>query len=155
MDEPEQYVDFMVKYKDWISIRRQSFDRGTKPEEIAYVLSTIRSSIEKRYYSILGIDTGKLDQYVAKIAQGKGYSGLAKIAGALDSKDTKEAASDACADKNLKKVAESYIVAKAIETAGIKAYVDPEELMRIYPELKIYKPKKPRGSKKGGADDAE
>ena len=155
MDEPEQYVDFMVKYKDWVSIRRQSFDQTTKPEEIAYVLSTIRSSIEKRYYSILGIDTGKLDQYVAKIVQGKGYSGLAKIASALESNGTKEAALDACTDKNLKKIAESYIVAKAIEIAGIKAYVDPDELMRIYPELKIYKQKKPRGSKKEDADDAE
>ncbi len=148
MDEPEQYVDFMVKYKDWISIRRESFENDVKPEEIAFVLSTIRQSIESKYYGILGIDTEKLDQYLSKITAGqRGYKGLAKVIEALDSTEAKAAAEGACANKDLRKVAESYLLSRAADRLGAKTYIDLDELIKVFPDLKSRKPAKPRGKK--------
>jgi hypothetical protein len=66
LDEPDQYIDFMVKYKDWISISRQELDANTKPEEIAFLLNNIRMSVESKYYKFLGIDTAKLDSFAVE-----------------------------------------------------------------------------------------
>ena len=148
MEEPAQYIDFMIKYRDWVSIHRESFDESVRPEEIAFVLSTIRQSIENKYYKILGIDTAKLDLYIADITAGqRGYKGLAKVAGALESHEARETAESACANKDLRKVAESYIISRAADTLGVKTYIDMEELIRVFPDLKLRKPAKPRGRK--------
>ncbi len=156
MDEPAQYIDFMVKYKDWISIRRQAFDKDPRPEEAAYILSVIRSSIESRYYKILGIDVGRLDEYVSKIPlSGKGYQSMGQALSNLESKEARNIAQEACADKRMKKIAESYMVLRLAERSNVKPYIDSNELLKIFPELKIYKPKMPKGAKKGSvADDS-
>ncbi|MGH2638311.1 MAG: DUF2666 family protein, partial [Rhabdochlamydiaceae bacterium] len=44
MEDPSEYVDFMVKYKDWISIKRLVIRPDTKPQEIAFALAGIRAT---------------------------------------------------------------------------------------------------------------
>lgn len=156
MDEPAQYIDFMVKYKDWVSIRRQAFDESAKPEEAAYILSTIRSSIENRYYKILGIDVKMLDDYISKIPlAGKGYESMGRALLQLEQKEAKDVAQNACSDKRMKKIAESYMVLRLAERANVKPYMDSDELLKIFPELKIYKPKMPKGMKKDKKSKAD
>ncbi len=156
MDEPAQYIDFMVKYKDWVSIRRQAFEENAKPEEAAYILSVIRSSIENRYYKILGIDVNMLDEYVLKIPiSGKGYESLGNALSKLEQKEAKDVAQSACSDKRMKKIAESYMVLRLSERANVKPYIDSDELLKIFPELKIYKPKMPKGMKKEKVSKAD
>jgi len=152
MDEPAQYIDFMVKYKDWISISRQELDDNTKPEEIAFLLNNIRTSAELKYYTFLGIDLPKLDSFAAKATSGlKGYDDAAKALSQISGGEGKKELAAACQDPKLKKVAESYLAAKVIERLGIKTHIDANEMFKIYPDLKIYKKRMP----KGASSDAE
>ena len=154
MEEPSEYIDFMVKYRDWISIRRLSFDSNTKPEELAYILADIKSTIENKYYSFLRINISKLDDYAAKLASsaGKGYSAAGKALEQIDGKEAKGEILEACADPKLKKIAEAYLAGRLIAKLGIKTGIDNEEMLKLYPELKIYKRRMPKGAKAGAAE---
>jgi hypothetical protein len=147
MDEPEQYIDFMVKYKDWISISRQELDENTKPEEISFLLNNVRMSVESKYYNFLGIDTAKLDSYAKAATAGmKGYADAAKALTQIESADGKREVAAACHDIKLKKTAQSYLASRIIECLGISTHLDAKELMKLYPDLKIYKKKMPKGA---------
>lgn len=153
MDEPNQYIDFMVKYKNWISISRQELGDDTKPEEISFLLNNIRMSVESKYYNFLGIDTKKLDSFAAKATSGmKGYSDAAKALEQIAGAEGKREIAAACSDIKLRKVAESYAASRIIESLGIKTHLDAKELMKLFPDLKIYKKKMPKGA---SADDAD
>ena len=153
MDEPEQYIDFMVKYKDWVSISRQELDGNTKPEEISFLLNNVRMSVESKYYKFLGIDTGKLESFAKTATSGmKGYADASKALAAIESAEGKREVLAACPDIKLKKVAQSYLASRIIENLGINTHLDAKELMKLFPDLKIYKKKMPKGS---SADDSE
>jgi hypothetical protein len=153
LEEPEQFIDFLVKYKDWISISRQELDDNTKPEEVSFLLNNIRMSVESKYYKFLGIDTTKLDAYAAKVVSGlKGYAHAARALEQIESKEGKNEIMNACTDPKLKKIAESYLASKIIERLGIKTHIDANDMFKLYPELKIYKKKVPKGA---STDDKE
>ncbi len=148
MDEPEQYIDFMVKYRDWISISRQELDNNTKPEEISFLLNNVRMSVESKYYRFLGIDTAKLDSFAKKATAGmKGYEDASKALAQIDSAEGKREVAAACVDPKLKKVVQSYLASRIIENIGVKTHLDAAELMKLFPDLKIYKKKMPKGAK--------
>ena len=147
MDEPAQYIDFMVKYKDWISISRQELDEKTKPEEISFLLNNIRMSAEYKYYTFLGIDLAKLDSFAAKAVSGlKGYDDAAKALSQISSSEGKKEVVAACPDIKLKKIAESYLASRIIERLGITTHIDAKEMFKIFPDLKIYKKRMPKGA---------
>ena len=153
MDEPEQYIDFMVKYKNWVSINRQELDDNTKPEEIAFLLNNIRMSAESKYYTFLGIDLAKLDSFASKAASNlKGYEDAAKALSQISSSEGKRELAASLQDTKLKKVAESYLAARIIEKLGIKTHIDAKDMFKIYPDLKIYKKRMPKGA---SSDDSE
>lgn len=153
MDEPEQYIDFMVKYKDWVSISRQELDANTKPEEISFLLNNVRMSVESKYYKFLGINTGKLESYAKTATAGmKGYVDASKALGMIENADGKRELAAACPDIKLKKVAQSYLASRIIENLGINTHLDAKELMKLFPDLKIYKKKMPKGA---SSDDSE
>lgn len=153
VDEPDQYIDFMVKYKDWISISRQELDNNTKPEEISFLLNNIRMSAEFKYYKFLGLDIAKLDAFAAKATSGlKGYNDASKALSQISSTEGKKEIMAACQDIKLKKIAESYLASKIIERLGISTHIDAKEMFKIFPDLKIYKKRMPKGA---GADDTE
>jgi hypothetical protein len=150
MDEPEQFIDFLAKYKNWVSIRRQALDESTKPEEVSLILAMIRNTIESKYYSLI-IDTPKLDAYATKLVSGaKGYSAAGAALAQMESPEARREIIAACPDKRLKRIAESYLASRVIERAGVKTSIDIKEMLKVYPELKAYKPKMP---KSGGKDD--
>jgi hypothetical protein len=153
VDEPENYIDFMVKYKDWVSINRQELDQNTKPEEISFLLNNIRLSVELKYYSFLGLDLAKLDSFAAKATSGlKGYSDAGKALDFISSSEGKKELLASCADSKMKKVAESYLEHKIIEKLGIKTHIDSKEMFKLFPGLKIYKKRMPKGA---SSDEAE
>jgi len=138
MDEPSEYVDFMVKYKDWISIKRLGIRPDTKPEEIASHLAGIRSTIDSKIYTLLGIDTSKIDSFVESVTSGKrkSYASLAETLNALQKSDSDKVLSEACSGKPLKPIAEAYMISKAAKSLGFDTGVDQLALSKIYPELK-------------------
>ncbi|MEM0149505.1 MAG: DUF2666 family protein [Candidatus Micrarchaeaceae archaeon] len=146
-DEPSEYVDFMVKYKDWVAIKRLGIRDQTRPEEIAFHLAGIRNSIDGRVFRLLGIDTEKLDSLASSIAQGKkgNYSALGDALKELDKKEIKAQVESSCNDSKLSKIAGIYVLNKVMLDMGFDSSINQGMLSKIYPDLKV---KIPLGAKK-------
>ncbi len=138
MDEQEEYIDFMVKYKDWISIKRLAIRGFTKPEEVSYHLASIKAAMDSRAYRILGIDTDALDRIAEEAAggRGKGPGVLSTALGFLSSAEAKGRVRQACADDTVAKLAQPYIVNRILAYAGYEAFITPAAMARLYPGLK-------------------
>ncbi len=148
MDEPAEYIDFIAKYKDWVSIKKMSIRKETKPEEVVFHLSGIRNSFDKKLFSLLNINTDILDEFSTKISKkSKTYSDLSQILSLLDSKDTKTAISASC-DKKVSNIAEIYLLNKVISDSGFNTVVTPQIISKMYPELKLKIPKLGKPKKK-------
>ncbi|MDE1865195.1 MAG: DUF2666 family protein [Candidatus Micrarchaeota archaeon] len=143
----------MVKYRNWISINRQELDESTKPEEISFLLNNIRVSVESKYYKFLGIDTARLDSFANKATSGlKGHADASKALLQMEGPEGRREIAAACPDQKLKKVAQSYTASRIIENLGIRTHLDASEMLKLYPDLKIYKKKMPKGVKLGSSD---
>ncbi|MEM0149891.1 MAG: DUF2666 family protein [Candidatus Micrarchaeaceae archaeon] len=138
MEEPSEYVDFMVKYKDWLSIKRLGIRPDTKPEEIVSHLAGIRGTIDSKVYALLGIDTAKIDSFVESITAGKrkGYASLSEVFGSLLKSGSDNVLGEACGGKPLKPIAEAYMISRIVKNLGFETGVDQLALSKIYPELK-------------------
>ncbi|MGC8567944.1 MAG: DUF2666 family protein [Candidatus Micrarchaeia archaeon] len=136
----ENYIDFMVKYNDWVSIKRLMIDDKTTKPEIAFHLSNIYNSIEKEIYNILGIDKAPLDDYCSSLSLSHSYDSLGKAIASLESTEAKKAVTDSCSSNaNLKKIAEAYLVSRIIHESGYDFFPTVLTLFKIYPELKDMK----------------
>jgi hypothetical protein len=143
MEEEGDYIDFMAKYKEWISIRRLAVWPDTKPEEISFHMAGISGVIDSKSPSFLGIDVQKLDALAAKITEGKkkGYQALSEVIANLGTKEVKDAISDSCGDKKeIAKLAEACLLGKILKSMGMYPYITQEAMTKIFPDLKIKKP---------------
>ncbi len=138
MEEPEEYIDFMVKYRDWVSIRRLGIRDYTKPEEVVYHLAGIRASIDNHAYSILGINTDALDSIANELAAGKSKTSesFGAVVNALNSADVKKRIRDACNSDMVAKLAIPYLLNKALSNMGHETSIMQAAMSRLYPELK-------------------
>jgi hypothetical protein len=155
MEEPSEYIDFMAKYKDWISIKRMGIYGDTRPEEVVFHMALIRSTIDNKAFELLGIKTDVLDTAAGVVTAGKksGYSSLAEAISALDSPDTKKAIAEACGEKgDLSPVAKIYLLGKVLNNLNFDSGINQKVLSKIYPDLKIKKPMGRFGSKKKAAE---
>lgn len=142
MDEPEEYIDFMAKYKDWIAIRRLGIRPDTKPEEIVHHMAGIRATIENKAYSFLGIKLNLLDEYAGRLTSGvrKSYSSLGKVVESLGSSEAKGVLENSCDNKELVPIAEIYLLGKAITNLGFDASINQSVMAKVFPDLKMPKP---------------
>jgi len=155
LDEPDQYIDFMAKYKDWISIKRLGIREETKPEEVVHHMAGIRATIDGKSFQVLGIKTDILDKYANEIALGskKNYSSLAGALNRLDSIETKKAIAESCS-KELSSIAEIYLLGKVITKIGYDTGINQAATKKIWPYLKM--PKAPgMGKGKKSKDEEE
>jgi hypothetical protein len=137
LDEPEEYIDFMAKYRDWISIRRIGIRPETKPEEVVQYLAGIRTTIDVKSYPMLGIKTSMLDDHANKISAGmrKSYSSLAGVLGKMDGTETKRIILESCS-KELAPIAETYLLGKIISNLGFDVSINQKLMSKVYPDLK-------------------
>lgn len=143
-------VDFMVKYGTWVSIKKMSINEKTKPEEVVMHLSSIRQTIDRKAFELLGVDVKSLDELAATFTAGKrkNYSTLGEILNDFGKKDSKAAIDKACNGKEeLKTIASTYLFRAIVKGLGFDFDVNPEVLQKAYPELKI--PKPPGRQRKG------
>lgn len=142
-EKPDNYVDFSVKYKDWITIKRLSIDDKIQPEQVSFTLSSIETSIEPKIYKFLGINTDLLDSFVDGVSKGlpKKYDGLSEAMKLLKDKKTKDKINEACKTSIVKPFAETYIMDKLIENMGFNTKVDLKRLNKAFPEYKVKIPK--------------
>ena len=157
MEEPSEYIDFMAKYRDWISIKRMGIYNDTKPEEVVFHLALVRSTIDGKAFALLGIRTGALDAVAEKVTSGKrkNYQSLAEAISSLASPETKKAIAEACGEKaELAPVAKIYLLGRVLANLKFDAGINQAVLSRIYPNLKVKKPMGRRPRKAAAAEPA-
>ncbi len=137
-DKPEEYVEFMAKYKDWISIKKMSISHSTKPEEVVYHMAGIRSAIDGKAFKFLGIDTEMLDAYAESSTRsaGRGYSGLSRAVLIMESDDSKSIIEKACQSATMAPFARSYLLNRIISAMKFETSVSQLGLSKVFPDLK-------------------
>ncbi len=137
MDEPEEYIDFMAKYRDWISIKRLGIHSDTKPEEVVHHLAAIRSTIERKSYTFLGIKTEILDEHAKSLCSGmkKNYNSLSSTIGKMSNPETKRVLESA-SSKQLMPIAEAYLLGRMVSTIGFDTEINQTMMSKIFPDLK-------------------
>ena len=152
MDEPEEYVDFLAKYKDWISIKRLGIRPDTKPEEIVFHMAGIRNTIDVKAFPFMGIKTAPLDAAASKLTEDKrkSFADLSQAILGLNGTEAKRAVEEACADKKeLAPLAWIYLIGRVLNNLDYDASINQKTISKIFPNLKI---KKPLGRQKKGSD---
>lgn len=155
MEDPDEYVDFMAKYRGWVSIKRMGIRSSTRPEEISFHLASIRSSIDGHAYSILGIGTDRLDSLAKELASGKSktYDSAGSIIKELSSPEMKKRVREACENDTAAKLAASYVLNRALLELNYETSLRPETMAKLYPELK-FKPPRGAGRRRKPAEQA-
>ena len=136
-------IEFLAKYKNWLAVKKISIKQDTKPEEIALQLSSIRQSIDKKSFEILGINTVALDAYALQLTGGarKSYGKLAELVQKLGTAEAKETASNACnGNAGLAGIASTYLFRRVVQNLTFDFDVNPDILQKAFPSLKIPKP---------------
>ncbi len=125
-------------------IKRTTIRDGTKPEEVVFTLASIRQSIDRKAFDFIGIDTKTLDDYAASVSAGmkKNFKDLGQVVQSLGTPQAKEAISRSCAAKpEIEEIARTYLFRKAVQSLGFDFDVNQEMLSKIYPNLKMPKPR--------------
>jgi hypothetical protein len=145
MDE----IAFAAKYKEWISIKKMDIDEKTTPPEVVHMLSGVVESVRRKAFELSGIDEGKIDAYVLGLIKGKrkGYSTLSEIFGSMKQNEVREAFLSGSSEQLLP-IAEAYFMRKLLTSLGYELETSEEMLPKIYPELKLPRPKGRFGKKK-------
>ncbi|MGC8730230.1 MAG: DUF2666 family protein [Candidatus Micrarchaeia archaeon] len=138
--DPEEYIDFMAKYKDWVAIKRMTIRDITKPEDIAFHLASINKAIDSRVYKLLGINTGALDEIAKKAKGRKKISSLAEAVKKVDEESTKKLIEEACESKTMEPIARSYLLNRIASNMGFSPEITPDIITKLYPEAKLKLP---------------
>ncbi|MGC8710716.1 MAG: DUF2666 family protein [Candidatus Micrarchaeia archaeon] len=136
-------IEFLAKYKEWVAIKKMSISDDVKPEEVAFHLASIRQTIDRKAFEILGIKTNELDAYAGKLTGNarKSYKNLAELLPLLGNQEAKSIIEAACNEKpELAEVANAYLFRKVVQNLGFDFDVNQEMLAKVYPNLKIPKP---------------
>lgn len=142
--EGSDSIEFSAKWKEWVVIKRTTIREDTRPEEIVFSLASIRQTIDRKAFELLGIDTRALDDYAAGTTTGKrkSFKDMAEAVQSLSSAEAKDAVGKSCAAKpELEEVARTYLFRKVIQSLGFDFDVNQEMLSKAYPGLKLPKPR--------------
>ncbi len=153
MDDPEEYVDFLAKYKDWISIKRLGIRPDTKPEEVVFHMAGIRNTIDAKAFPFMGIKTSVLDVVANRLTLGKrkSFESLGQAITQLGSGEAKKAVEESCSDKKeLAPLAWTYLIGRILNNLDFDASINQKTISKIFPNLKI---KKPLGRQKKKEND--
>lgn len=149
MDESFEQVAFAARYKDWLVVKKLGIDATTKPEEVALALASIDKTLVRKSYEYAGINADVIDAYVATVAKkGHTFANLSDVFKSLQPGAVKAALLPACAMPEQYPIAESFFVKRLLEEAGYAPVLEPETLAKVFPHLKITKPRGNYGGKK-------
>jgi hypothetical protein len=157
LDEPEEYIDFMAKYKDWVSIKRIGIRPDTKPEAVVQYLAGVRTTIDAKSFPMLQIKTSMLDEHAKGMCEGlrKNYESLATAMGKMGSSETKKVIAESSTEE-LQPIAEIYLLGKVMSTIGYDTSINQVIMAKIYPDLKVKKPLgRANGKKEKGKESVE
>ncbi|MCL4404474.1 DUF2666 domain-containing protein [Candidatus Marsarchaeota archaeon] len=135
-ERPDEFIDFSAKYKEWVAIKRLGITGSTKPEEIAYHLAGIRSTVDSKAFKILGIDTDAIDEKVKSLLLGKGASAVSQAIMELEKPEFKKLLSSACQSQTLAPFAKTYALNRLINHVGYETSLSQLALSKVFKELK-------------------
>ncbi|MGC9156995.1 MAG: DUF2666 family protein [Candidatus Micrarchaeia archaeon] len=142
-EESNESIEFYARYKNWVAVKKITIRDDTKPEEIVAQIASIRQSIDRKAFEILGIDTQALDAYAASLTKDmrKSYSNLARAIENLGKQEAKEQISKATGGKpELEEIAATYLFRKVVQNLSFDFDINQEMLEKAYPYLKMPKP---------------
>ncbi len=143
----EGEILFSAKYKDWIAVKKKTIDDKTEDKEIIAILSSISNTTARKAFDFSGINKSIIEEYAAKLTRGKrkGLSNLVTIFSELKQNELKENLLKACPKEELLPIAEAYFMNCVLSNLAYSTSVTIELLSKIYPDLKL---PKPRGRRK-------
>jgi hypothetical protein len=116
----DEKIEFLAKYKDWLSVKRLNIDDTTRPKDIVYILGAIWGTVEEkleRYLVESGVDKTQLDAQAEKIAKELGKRVTVSLKG-VD-------------DELSKEVAKIYVIRKAMEIAKWPIEINTKKLLKL------------------------
>lgn len=142
-------IAFAAKHKDWMVVKKLLIVQNTLPEEIAIALASIDKTLVRKSYEYAGIKADVVEAYVMTVAKkGRTFSNLAEIFKSLQPGAVKAALLPACPTPAHYPIAESYFVKKLLEEVGYDPCLEPETLGKVFPHIKVAKPRGNFGKKK-------
>jgi len=149
MDAPIEEVMFAARHKDWLVVKKLLIEANTLPEEIAITLASIDKTLVRKSYQYTGIKTEVVEAYVMKVAKkGRSFANLSAVFASLKPGEVKTALMEACPKPELYPFAESYFIKKLLEEIGFDPCLEPETIGKVYPHVKVAKPRGNFGGKK-------
>ncbi len=149
MDGFVDEVAFAARHKDWMVVKKLLIIENTLPEEIALALASIDKTMVRKSYEYTGIKTDVVDEYAMKVAKkGRTFANLSAVFGSLKPGEVKAALLPACPTPAHYPIAESYFVKKLLEEIGFAPCLEPETLGKVFPHIKVAKPRGNFGKKK-------
>lgn len=116
----DEKIEFIAKYKDWMSIKRLNIDNKTTNKDVLYILGTIWATVEAKlpdYLQASGVEVAQLDAQAEKIAAELGKRVTTSFKG-VD-------------DEMAKEVAKIYVARKAMEIAKWPIQINTKTLLKL------------------------
>lgn len=149
-DMEKDQIVFIAKHKEWVAIKKLLIDELAKPEDVSLILAQVQKSINEKSYKYAGIDTEKISAYAASLAIGKkkGVANLAQIFAEIKPAQLKKDLLEMCASAEQYPLVEGYFITSLCENIGYTPYPNIEVLQKVFPDLKVAKPRGNFGKKK-------
>ena len=141
-EAPDSRIDFFANWGKWVSIKKMTILKETKPEEVAIHLASIGDSIDKKIFEFFPEDSkAKLSKYIEDLSKGKSskMADLSNVAESLSSKDAKDLVEKSVGSSNTS-IGYAYILCSAMKNLGFEYKASLEFIGKAYPELKVKKP---------------
>lgn len=143
-------ISFFGKYKDWVSINKTNIDENTAAPEVINALARVSEITNKKAFEIAGVDLNAVDALATQLTNGKrkAYGSLAAVFTEMKPTELEIALKKACKEDKLLPIAEVCFLRNVLQKLGFNVDISREMLRKIYPELKLPKPKGNFGRKK-------
>jgi len=139
----EEEIHFFANYKGWQAVKKKTVEQSTEPQEMVAILASIADTTTRKAFDFSGIDMQGIDAYVATLTKGKrtGYQNLAAILTGLKPGEVKEKLKPFCKEEKVLPIAEVYFMRSLLLALSYTTQINGETLQKIYPELKMPKPR--------------
>jgi hypothetical protein len=142
-DENNEQIVFIAKHKEWVVIKKLLIDQKVSLQEIGLILAGIQKSIYEKSFEYFKIDTKKINQLAQNFAASKrkSISSIGEIFSSINSSQLKKDLLNCCQKEDHYPLAEQYFIISLLSELGYEPYPNLEIIQKLYPELKIPKPK--------------
>jgi hypothetical protein len=141
---------FTARYRDWMVVKKLLIEEKTTPQEVAAALASMEATISRKSYEFTGINREAVEALVERLSAGKrkSFVSLSEVLSSLKPTELKAELLTACPTPAHLPIAENYLVKCVIDKAGFSTNLDLETLSKVFPEIKVPKPRGNFGKKK-------